>query len=448
MMKSVVINTNFVHYQLRKFASSRISEALLVDNLKPHVSPVTVKLGDIEESELVAERGSVRKTALPVTYSKLCSWRSQDALCDQLLAGVVYHEPADPKAGGLVVINKPYGLPAHHAKDSHYSLESSLPGLAKRLDLEKLIIVNPCERFSSGITVLGSADSTVSQYRAAVKRNKANRSLPSAYLALVKGLSKLDLLETVDMKQEKVSHIAKPVIGSQHKEPVIDRELMKSRFKANMLRVKLCRIRARTLSNGALSPTSLVVMEPSRTNHHFLSVYMADVGHAIIGDQLYDYRCRGMLGHPVKFGPGHSSATRNQILQENILGPLELTKGEEWKIPKLLHHHRLCLPSYLGRNKHLTVFAPPPPHFYQTCDALGVTINFKDIAESDSISTYDAREKPCSDSQESDGKYEDFETHIQKLGSGIKSDKMLTVLPKIHKKKRGIYRPDTLGRSY
>ena len=138
--------------------------------------------------------------------------------------------------------------------------------------------------------VLGTSQETTTKYRKAATRNKAARQLASAYLGLVKGVSRLDLLETVDMKQEAVPHIAKPVIGNKHKEPVLERQILKSRFVANMTRVKLCRVRALTLANGSLSPTSLVKIEPSRVNHHFVSVFMADVGHPLLGDQLYDYR--------------------------------------------------------------------------------------------------------------------------------------------------------------
>ena len=152
-----------------------------------------------------------------------------------------------------------------------------------------------------------------------------------------------------------------------------------------------------------------------------------------------------MLGHPVKLGPGHSSANRNQVLQDSVLGLLGLTKGEEWKIPKFLHHFRLHLPNWTGRGKSITVFAPPPPHFYQTCDALGVNLNFKEITESDTVTTFEVKVKL---EDPKDGKYKDFDECVQQLSDGERKDKMLTVLPKVHKERKGIFRPGTLGRSF
>jgi hypothetical protein len=50
---------------------------------------------------------------------------------DELAAGVVYAE--EPGGKGLIVVNKPYGLPVNAAEDSPVSLTACLPGLAERL---------------------------------------------------------------------------------------------------------------------------------------------------------------------------------------------------------------------------------------------------------------------------------------------------------------------------
>jgi hypothetical protein len=54
---------------------------------------------------------------------------------EELAAGLVYAEEPGGGAGGsgLIVVNKPYGLPVNAAEDSPVSLTACLPGLAERL---------------------------------------------------------------------------------------------------------------------------------------------------------------------------------------------------------------------------------------------------------------------------------------------------------------------------
>jgi hypothetical protein len=65
---------------------------------------------------------------------------------EELAAGVVYAE----EPGGLVVVNKSYGLPVNAAEDSPVSLTACLPGLAERLGAGyiKIIIFFICNRIA------------------------------------------------------------------------------------------------------------------------------------------------------------------------------------------------------------------------------------------------------------------------------------------------------------
>jgi hypothetical protein len=42
-----------------------------------------------------------------------------------------------------------------------------------------------------------------------------------------------------------------------------------------------------------------------------------------------------------------------------------LEKGEEWRLPKFLHHWRLHLPGWLAKGEDLTLLAPPPLYYKQ-----------------------------------------------------------------------------------
>ena len=144
-------------------------------------------------------------------------------------------------------------------------------------------------------------------------------------------------------------------------------------------------------------------------------VYLADVGHPVIGDMMYDYRARTLMGHKIKVTSA-TNAHRTQILPENILELLGLMKGEEWQIPKMCHQYKLLLPHWLPGGKDVTIFAPPPAHFVKTCQALDINFNFKDFVEQDRVSAYAANSETISKRKK---KQEEEQQQLSDLQSSI-----------------------------
>ena len=99
---------------------------------------------------------------------------------------------------------------------------------------------------------------------------------------------------------------------------------------------------------GARASSGVGIMElaPSFVGKHFLQVYLADLGYPVLGDMMYDYRTRPLLGKKPRI-TSHTNAHRTQILPPQVLELLCLAKGEEWVVPKMLHHHRLLLTKWL-----------------------------------------------------------------------------------------------------
>jgi len=406
----------------------------------PSLSPATLPPPSLREGRSVP--------GLPKLYSGLMKWPALPAMVEHLVESIVYHRPG--ARDGLVVLSKPWGLPTHPSPDSSLSLACCLPSLASALSLPSLSLcgLTP-ERFTSGLTVLAASPEQAEALRRGRALLKGRRQLGDAYLCLCKGHSRLaGEPEVVQLRQEEVPGVAKPLIGSRHKEPVIERQLLKSKFKARLYRRPLGRVRAQSLANGSLAPASLVKVEPSITKHHFTSVYLADLGHPLLGDQLYDYRCRGLMGHPVRQGPQQSQAQRSQVLPLPIRERLGLGQGEEWRLPKLSHLFRVLLPRVCEGGGDLTVFAPPPPHFSLTAEALGVELSFKELAESDAVTVYEPREKEAKGDKHVDEHQEvgDGDESVGVLAPGG-DDKMLTLNPKVHRPKSRIFRPNTLGRT-
>merc|ERR1712226_389727 len=146
-------------------------------------------------------------------------------------------------------------------------------------------------------------------------------------------------------------------------------------------------------TNSSKVSLSLVEVQPSTTGNNFIQVYMVDAGFPVLGDPLYDYRARSMLGYQVKLTTSHTAAKRSQILPPVMLDLMGLKKGEEWMVPRMVHLHRLHLDSWLGKDTHLTVFAPPPDHFRRTCKTLGINLDYKALAERDTLISWDTKPK-------------------------------------------------------
>ena len=338
---------------------------------------------ETEERDEVTKKG---KTLLR-EYGRLCAWNDENDLVENLLKNIVYFEPENDKSG-LVVLNKPYGLPKSTASDAAYCLESALPQLALKLDVPSLHVLKCCERYTSGITLLSFNKKTEELYRKSMKKVVTNRSLPSSYLAIVKGNPNISKVESVDMWLQDCPDVNEPLFGTMHKEPVLTRRLAKpwKMRQQNDKTRKRVHVSVESVCRSARD-VAVVAVSPSSAGRHFLQVYLADIGHPVLGDTMYDYRSRTLLGHKLRI-TAQSTARRTQQLPDHVLEAVGAARGEEWRLPKLLHHHRLLLPAWLAGGRDLTVYAPPPPHWTNTCDALELNFSFKDFCEHDKVATY------------------------------------------------------------
>ena len=322
-------------------------------------------------------------------FEKLTVWKDENSLVEDLYSNIVYYEPERDKSG-VVILNKPYGLAKEKSDDSQFCLVKALPLLAKKLDVPSLTVLKCTERFTSGITVLGSKPHSEKAFRSSLNHQKSNRILANSYIALVKGQPSTNRTESVDLSLANCPQVKTPLFSSMHKEPVISRQL-KTRSQGRRMKVQRFHVDVRTVSKSS-SGTGLVQISPSKTGKHFILVYLAELGNPVLGDMLYDYRSRTILGQRVKVTAA-TNARRIQTLQPHLLELLGLEKGEEWRLPRLLHHHRLHLPSWLPAGEDVTVFAPPPPHWLRACQILGIKFNFKDFVKEDEVMQYKARER-------------------------------------------------------
>ena len=346
-------------------------------------------LEEDQESQASQSNTRSKSKSFMKEIEKLSVWKDENALVEDLHSNIVYYEP-DKDQTGVVIINKPYGLPKELSEDSQFSLVKALPDLAKRLDVSGLTVLKCSERFTSGITVLGSRPESEKAFKNCLLRQKSNRVLASSYLALVKGQPKINRCESVDLSLVDCPEVNTPLFSSMHKEPVISRQL-KTVSQSRRLGVRRVHVDLASVSRSGTG-AGLVAVSPSHTGKHFILVYLAELGLPVLGDLLYDYRSKTVLGKKVKM-TATANANRTQVLPPHLLELLELERGEEWRLPKLLHHHRLQLPGWLPAGEDLTVFAPPPPHWLRAASILGINFDYEQFVEADQVKLWDKREE-------------------------------------------------------
>jgi len=354
-------------------------------------------LDDIEISET-----SPTKPKLADSYKKLESWKTRGSLEQQLISSIVYFNPHSKL--DLVALSKPYGLPNYKSDDCPYSLQCFLKDISKELKLDgELKIVKSVDRFSSGITLLSVKTETKDWIQKVLSSAKKSRRLSSSYLALVNGHTGFKATETFRARMETLGRADKETFSKFHKELVIlDGE--SSSWKRTKSDERLCHADTQSVAKSSLVPLSLVSIAPSSTKNHLLRIYLATRCYPVLGDQLFDYRVKTVLGQKVLKGPELNIKNRTQLLTPATRELFGLGKGETWRLPVFIHHWRLFLPGVMGKGKDLTIFAPLPQHFKQTLVETNIKFDFEEFVKNDSIVTHEiiTQKKPKNSKKKSE----------------------------------------------
>jgi len=93
--------------------------------------PLKIRMGILSEPERRKVPSNKAGSDFLRRLGKAMAARPLQETVEELAAGIVYTE--DDAGSGLVVLNKPYGLPVNKAEDSPVSLSACLPALAQRL---------------------------------------------------------------------------------------------------------------------------------------------------------------------------------------------------------------------------------------------------------------------------------------------------------------------------
>ena len=301
-------------------------------------------------------------------------YKSTKEMATDLAKNIVYYDKKRDKSG-LIVINKPAGVPLKTSKDN-IGLEDAMPELSQILGVEKIEVVKSVHKYASGCVVLTSKENRMGQITRAINRGGFNDiGFSRTYYALTNSIPRKDPnQETVDIVKKEFT-----VHGITHSKPVIERQLMsnkKLRMQRNSYDTKRITVNSEVVTKSANGQSTLLRIEPTSEQNNFVWIYCADLLSPIIGDGLYGYRAKMLMGKMVKVDyqllPDANSNL--QTLPKAMLSKLGLKQYEEHMLPLHLHLGRLRLPDFFGASKDLTIHAPPRPYFLGTAEMLNIDI--------------------------------------------------------------------------
>lgn len=341
--------------------------------LKSHYAkPFTVKVGSEGNNEEITDFRFTKHI-----YKQLYPWKSLKEFAKCLTDSIVYNE------GGIIAINKPYGIaqrsmntyvtdPQHvvstlnvsSAENAPYTIAEAIPLMKEILQVADLDVVKATERYTSGITFLASSEIAKKAIVNGLNRTKLRHVKPYTYLAVGVG-------PFVKDAEEQTVGISLLMLDEKTREqqPVIEDTFSKTRVDKGIVRpVSVC---YQTLSKSPQMPSVLFEISTTKTKWHFLRVYPAHKGVAILGDNVYGSRVKWVFGKPVTISLFNSATRDLPTLPSSILRALEISQNKAVHIPTHLHLQRVTLAC---KKQQVIISAPPPRHFMYSCEKLSLAL--------------------------------------------------------------------------
>ncbi|KAL2738702.1 mitochondrial RNA pseudouridine synthase Rpusd4-like [Vespula squamosa] len=319
---------------------------------------------------------TLQKEKIIHPYSRLHPWKSRQSFSQYLLNNVIYNED------GLVAINKPYGISAKKPLITNknysntysivpngidYTLDDSLPFLAKELGYTKLILVKTPEKFMSGVTLLAADEKLQDAICTSYKRAIGLQLLNKTYWIVT-------LRVPNEIRGQEHLCMSKEFNRSETKSTIVIKEKW-SRNAEKRRKLKVLNIEFKIISNSTNNLSSFIEIKSSTTKWHALRLFASTRLYSpILGDNLYGSRIQNVAGKWLlsvcSFPEGNNNTTQ---MNSELLKILQLTKTKQELIPCHIHARSVILPKFKG--KCLTLEAPLISPFDWTCKQL----KFKNI---------------------------------------------------------------------
>ncbi|CAK9831053.1 Pseudouridylate synthase RPUSD4, mitochondrial [Anthophora retusa] len=304
-------------------------------------------------------------------FKQIHPWRSEKEFADDLLNNIIYDKD------GLVVLNKPYGIPRGKGSSEfnrtnsvshsvHYTLEDALPHIRSQLKYPQLTISKCPEKYISGVTLLAADTDILNAIDVAYVRSY---HFGNTYWVITVGVPTI---------QENNYRLALKIISDpqyKNRKTILTRSWTSNEEKYR--RVKIFKARYEIISNSTFNLCSLLKLRASTENRHAIRLFTSTFLYTpVLGDNIYSSRIQ-KLGNTYTNVDPFLSAPGLPNLDEKLLQLLEVHLKQQEIIPAHIHLQSTMLPSLFGEDVFLQ--APLPPFFNWTCKQL----EFKHLMQND-----------------------------------------------------------------
>ncbi|XP_012256782.2 mitochondrial mRNA pseudouridine synthase RPUSD3-like [Athalia rosae] len=306
-------------------------------------------------------------------YQNLHPWKSINEFSKHLLDNVLYND------GGVVVLNKPYGISNKLPKDAtpdsswnldvgipnavDYTLAQVLPNISKELGYPSLSIVKSPEKHTSGVAILADTEATTNAVLKSLARAQCAKIFSNTYWIVTTKLprSNCGQLNLAITKKESPCR--------SYKQPIILTEWAKNDVKRGV--VKTFDVSYRKISNSLDNLSSLMEIKCFTVKWHAIRVFASTVLLSpVLGDNIHGSRVKKILGKYLQISPFVDAAKELPILEPALLKKLNLSSEQRIIIPPHIHLREVILPSFPTRGKEVKFVAPLPTGFEWTCQQL------------------------------------------------------------------------------
>ncbi|NWI68496.1 RUSD3 synthase, partial [Todus mexicanus] len=233
--------------------------------------------------------------------------------------------------GALLALSKPPGLPVLGCPEE-LSLSGLLPALRRRLGLcAELHVVKAPARECSGLVLLSSCHRATERLQHFFTDARQRGQYPVTYRAVTVGVpaeAEGEIRSGLRWQQQGDSAMVVPV-------PVPGpRSLARKEVKSTLTRYRVL---------GAAGGCALLQLQPRTAFPEQLQVHLTLLLCPALGDHQHSSRVGRVLGVPFLLPP-EAAPTRTQVLDEELLGRLELSPQQLRHLPLHLHLQQLVLP--------------------------------------------------------------------------------------------------------
>ncbi|XP_018302761.1 RNA pseudouridylate synthase domain-containing protein 4 [Mycetomoellerius zeteki] len=299
-------------------------------------------------------------------YYRIHPWKSENEFAKDLLKNVIYN------SGGIIAINKPYGISLYSKPDTKphlfsyhkivgavdYSINDTLSYLAKELDVPTLIPCLGAEKYVSGVYIFGINEKVCHQLELSRRRTQGKYKKYWAITTRVpneiKGKYRLAMILKMSALRDK-----KPIIVTQWSNNNVKND-----------KVKIMNVDYKVISNSTHNLSSLIEIVSSARKWHCIRLFASTMLYSpILGDNIHGSRVQEIMGTWLKIDPFADSTQNLPKINRQLLELLDMKLSQQEIIPAHIHLKSVHL--IIGKEKKdLVIEAPLMDPFDWTCKQL------------------------------------------------------------------------------